>query len=251
MVFKQLAEEIDSIIARDPAARSRIEVILCYPGFHAVLIYRLAHGLWRHGFKLAARFLSHLAKMVTGVEIHPGATIGRRLFIDHATGVVIGQTAEIADDVTLYQGVTLGGTSLHRGKRHPTIGDGVIVGAGAQVLGPITVGAGARIGANAVVIDDVAAGATMVGIPARVVLRTAAMDGDESCFCAYGTPEGLTDPVSRIISGLRSQVSTLLDRVEELERRLDEREDEMRLPGVPPEEPPRVGKIGTAREKWR
>lgn len=244
MIFKQLTEELDSIIARDPAARSRLEVVLCYPGFHAVLVYRLSHWLWGRGFKLLARFLAYLAKVLTGVEIHPGATIGRRLFIDHATGVVIGQTAEIDDDVTLYQGVTLGGTSLHKGKRHPTIRNGVIVGAGAQVLGPVTVGAGARIGANAVVIDDVAEGATMVGIPARVVLRTAKEDEDDSCFCAYGTPEGLTDPVARTISGLRSQVSALLDRVEELERRIEQREDELRFGAarLPREDEPAVGK---------
>lgn len=223
MLFKQLTEEIDSIIARDPAARSRLEVVLCYPGLHAVVLFRLAHGLWRRRWRLLARFISHLAKIFTGVEIHPAATIGRRLFIDHATGVVIGQTAVVGDDVTLYQGVTLGGTSLHKGRRHPTIEDGVIVGAGAQVLGPITVGAGARIGANAVVITDVAAGATMVGIPARVVLRT--QRGDDAEFCAYGTPEDLTDPVVRTISGLRAQVSTLLDRVDELERRLEERDE--------------------------
>jgi len=227
MIFKQLTEDIDSIMERDPAARSRLEVVLCYPGFHALLFYRLAHGVWRRHFRLLARFISHFAKIFTGVEIHPGAVIGRRMFIDHATGVVIGETAEIGDDVTLYQGVTLGGTSLHQGKRHPTIQNGVIVGAGAQVLGPLTVGAGARIGANAVVITDVAEGATMVGIPARVVLRKA--EEVSEAFCAYGTPEGLADPVARTITGLRSQVSQLLDRVDELERRLEVTEEERRL----------------------
>ncbi|MBF0562087.1 MAG: serine O-acetyltransferase [Alphaproteobacteria bacterium] len=230
MLFKQLAEQIDSIIARDPAARSRLEVLLCYPGVHALAIFRLAHGLWRRDFKLLARFLSSIAKILTGVEIHPGATIGQRLFIDHATGVVIGQTAEIGNDVTLYQGVTLGGTSRHKGKRHPTLEDGVIVGAGAQVLGPITVGAGARIGANAVVITDVIKGATMVGIPAKVVLRHQRQTEElETDFCAYGTPEDLTDPMVRTISGLRNQLSLVMDRLDELERRLEERDDPLFL----------------------
>lgn len=227
MVFKQLTEDIDSIIARDPAARSRLEVALCYPGFHALLLYYLAHRLWRWNFKLLARFISHLAKILTGVEIHPCAVIGRRLFIDHAIGVVIGETAEIGDDVTLYQGVTLGGTHLHKGKRHPTIRNSVIVGAGAQVLGPLIVGTGARIGANAVVIADVAEGATMVGIPARIVLHKASESSE--VFCAYGTPEGLTDPVARTITGLRARVSQLLDRVDTLERRLEAGEEERRL----------------------
>lgn len=228
MAFKRLKEEIDSIIARDPAARSRVEVFFCYPGFHALLLYRLSHTLWQWHFKLLARFISHIAKMFTGVEIHPCAVIGRRLFIDHATGVVIGETATVGNDVTLYQGVTLGGTHLHGGKRHPTIQDGVVIGAGAQVLGPLTVGAGARIGANAVVITDVAKGTTMVGIPARVVLPN---DGDENrkVFCAYGTPEGLSDPVARTITGLRLQMSQLLDRVTELEQRLEKTEEERRL----------------------
>src|SRR5260370_2008519 len=135
MLLKSLRDEIDATFARDPAARSRLEVVLCYPGFHALLYYRLAHWLWQHRWHLAGRFISHVARLLTGIEIHPGARIGRRLFIDHGMGVVIGQTAEIGDDVTLYQGVTLGGTALHTGKRHPTLGDEVIVGAGAQVLG--------------------------------------------------------------------------------------------------------------------
>ncbi|MBF0092970.1 MAG: serine O-acetyltransferase [Alphaproteobacteria bacterium] len=223
MIFKRLGEEIDSIIHRDPAAGSRLEVVLCYPGFHALLAYRLSHLLWLWDLRLIARFLAYLAKVLTGVEIHPGATIGRRLFIDHATGVVIGQTAEIADDVTLYQGVTLGGTSLHTGKRHPTLENGVIVGAGAQVLGPITIGAGARIGANAVVITDVAAGSTMVGIPARVVQRS--RTGADPDFCAYGTPEDVADPIVRAVAGLREQLGAAMERIEEMERQLEEMAD--------------------------
>src|SRR5688572_578131 len=167
MSLKNLREEIDATIARDPAARSRLEVVLCYPGFHAVMMHRVAHGLWKRGWFLSGRFVSNVARWFTGIEIHPAVKIGRRLFIDHGTGVVIGATAEIGDDVTLYQGVTLGGTSLHQGKRHPTLADGVIVGSGAKVLGGFTVGAGARIAANAVVLDEVPPGTTMVGIPAK------------------------------------------------------------------------------------
>ncbi|WP_281257937.1 serine O-acetyltransferase [Caenispirillum bisanense] len=216
-MFARLKEDMDAILARDPAARSRLEVFLCYPGFHAIATHRATHWLWGKGFRLTARFLSHVAKIFTGVEIHPGAKIGRRVFIDHATGVVIGETAEVGDDVTLYQGVTLGGTSLHKGKRHPTLGAGVIVGSGAQILGPHTVGEGARVGANAVVLDEVPPGVTVVGIPARMVMRKP--KGIEEDFCAYGLPtEHLPDPVVRTMDGLRAQISALMDRVETLER---------------------------------
>ncbi|WP_322998854.1 serine O-acetyltransferase [Castellaniella sp.] len=170
-MFEQLREEIACIHERDPAARSRIEILTCYPGLHAILIHRMAHGLWRRGWYWAGRFVSHLGRMLTGIEIHPGALIGRRVFIDHGFGVVIGETAEIGNDCTIYQGVTLGGTRLYKGeKRHPTLEEGVVVGAGAQILGGFTVGAHARIGSNAVVIKPVPAGATAVGNPARIIL---------------------------------------------------------------------------------
>src|SRR4249920_568289 len=158
-----IREDIRCVFERDPAARTAWEVITCYPGFHARLFHRLSHRLWLWNWKWPARFLSHIARWLTGIEIHPGAVIGRRFFIDHGMGVVIGETAEIGDDVTLYQGVTLGGVSLDPGKRHPTLGAGVVVGAGAAVLGPFTVGEGARIGSNAVVVREVPPGATMVG----------------------------------------------------------------------------------------
>jgi len=215
-VFKHLREEIDGIMARDPAARSRLEVALCYPGLHAIVLHRIAHYCWERGWKLLGRVVSQLARALTGIEIHPGATIGRRFFIDHGMGVVIGETAEIGDDVMLYHGVTLGGTALHHGKRHPTLEDGVIVGAGAKVLGGITVGKGARIGSNAVVVKDVPAGVTMVGIPARAVV--AREQGDANKFLPYGTPCGdIPDPVARALTGLLDQVATLRRRVEELE----------------------------------
>jgi len=164
----RLREDVDAAIARDPAVRSRSEVVLAYSGLHAVWSYRLHHRLWVRGHRLSARLLSQVTRALTGVEIHPGAVIGRRFFIDHGMGVVIGETAEIGDDVMLYHDVTLGGRSLNRTKRHPTLGDGVVVGAGARVLGPVVVGAGAQIGANAVVVRDVPAGAVVVGVPGQV-----------------------------------------------------------------------------------
>ena len=220
MVFKSLQEDIASIRSRDPAAHSTLEVVLCYPGLHAMVFHRLAHWCWQSGLRVLGRFISHVAKILTGIEIHPGATIGRRFFIDHGTGVVIGETAIIGDDVTLYHGVTLGGTSLHKGKRHPTLEDGVIVGSGAQVLGPITVAKGARVGANAVVLTDVPPGVTMVGIPARMAMRKP--KPGEAEFCAYGlADENMPDPVARAIDSLRGQVDTLLQRVAELEAERD------------------------------
>jgi len=213
MLFKRLREEIESIRQRDPAAHSSLEVLLCYPGLHALIFHRAANWCWRHGLRVTGRFLSHVGKILTGIEIHPGATVGRRLFIDHGTGVVIGETAQIGDDVTLYQGVTLGGTSLHMGKRHPTLEDGVIVGSGAQVLGPFTVGAGARIGANSVVLTEVPPGVTMVGIPARIAGRCT--KGNE--FLAYGLEGDLPDPLVRTIETLRQEMSQMKDRIAELE----------------------------------
>lgn len=219
MALKGLGEDITGIMERDPAARSRLEVIVAYPGFHALMFYRLAHGAWERGWVLIGRFLSHMGRVLTGIEIHPGAKIGRRFFVDHGMGVVIGETAEIGDDVTLYQGVTLGGTSLERGaKRHPTLGNNVIIGAGAKVLGPFTVGDGARIGSNAVVVQEVPPGATMVGIPAKEIKRRRPEDQD---FVAYGLPDKIPDPVARALEGLLDQVSALRARVQELESQLE------------------------------
>jgi len=226
-MFKRLRDEIDVVFERDPAVRSRIEVVLCYPGFHALQFYRLAHAAWEARLKLVGRLISHIGRLLTGIEIHPGARIGERLFIDHGMGVVIGETAEIGDDVTLYHGVTLGGISpaVDSGaqidqKRHPTIGDGVIVGSGAQVLGPITVGARARVGANAVVVKGVPSGATVIGIPGRVVGKRGA--SLPTRFEAYGTPStDVPDPTSRAIDGLLDSMARLSARVEELERDLE------------------------------
>ncbi len=219
-MFKTLREDIDGFLARDPAARSRFEVLLAYPGLHAMIFYRLAHGLWRRGWRLPARLVSQVGRAFTGVEIHPGATIGRRLMIDHGSGVVIGETAEIGDNVMIYHGVTLGGRTLNPGKRHPTVEDEVIIGAGAAVLGPVTVGRGARVGANAVVLTDVPTDTTMVGVPARPLKSKSVV---RQQFCAYGLPEGdsLPDPVARAMDSLRDQLCEALDRLETLEKRLD------------------------------
>lgn len=236
MFFKNLREELDSFMARDPAAKSRLEIALLYPGFHAVLMYRLANLLWRHGWRLPGRWLSQVARFLTGIEIHPGATIGRRLFIDHGMGLVIGETAEIGDDVVLYQGVTLGGIapSINSAaqvntKRHPTVKSGAIIGAGAQVLGPITIGEGGRVGANAVVVKDVKGGCAVVGIPARVVISKDC--GNE--FLAYGTPtQDLPDPVARAVAELRDQVAAANARIAELERQRAEPATSTRAEGA-------------------
>lgn len=212
-------DDTQAIFERDPAARSRLEVLLCYPGLHALLTHRVAHALWRRGWHLSARLISQFSRWMTGIEIHPGARIGRKLLIDHGMGVVIGETAEVGDNVTLYQGVTLGGVSLNPGKRHPTIADDVVIGAGAAVLGPFTVGRGARIGSNAVVIREVPPGATVVGVPAHQVGPQPV--AEETCFPAYGVSPGSAtiDPVSRAIDRLVVQVETLEARIAELEGR--------------------------------
>ncbi len=238
MNFKSLRDQIDSMMARDPAARSRLEVVLAYPGFHAVLWHRMAHGAWARGWRLLGRLLSNIGRFLTGIEIHPGARIGSGLFIDHGLGVVIGETAEIGDDVTLYHDVTLGGVapsvdsaSQVGVKRHPTLANGVIIGSGAQILGPVTVGEGARVGANAVVTKDVPAGVTVVGNPARMVMPRDKRATRE--FLAYGTPMGeLVDPFQRAIEDLRSHVAALSARIAELEgelatrRRIEEAEEQ-------------------------
>ncbi len=219
MAFMFLRETLRAYRERDPAARSRLEVLLVYPGLHAQLWHRLSHKLWLAGLKLPARMVAHLSRFLTGIEIHPAAILGRRLVIDHGMGVVIGETAEIGDDVTLYHQVTLGGTSLGHGKRHPTLGNGVIVGAGAKVLGAIMIGDGARVGANAVVTQPVAAGATVVGIPARPVDRGQRGGSPEPVFEAYGTPcEALVDPLLAEIGDLRAELAGLEERVGRLLR---------------------------------
>lgn len=226
-MFKTLRAEIDATLARDPAARSAFEVALCYPGFQAVLIYRLTHWLWNRKLKLVARWLSQLGRFLTGIEIHPGARIGCRFFIDHGMGVVIGETAEIGDDVTLYHGVTLGGVapsvdseSQRNQKRHPTLENGVIVGSGAQILGPIIVGRDARVGANAVVTKAVPAKTTVVGIPAKSIQSADTSSSDD--FMAYGTPTGeIPDPIARALEGLLDEVQNLRARVGELENSED------------------------------
>jgi len=218
-MFQTLREDIRSVFDRDPAARSFWEVLTCYPGIHALILHRTAHWLWGHRLRWLARFTAHVARFLTGIEIHPGATIGRRFFIDHGMGVVIGETAVIGDDVTLYHGVTLGGTSWNKGKRHPTLENGVVIGAGAKVLGPIVIGEGAKVGSNAVVTKAVPAGHTAVGNPARIIDnseqgRQREAQAEKMGFSAYAVARDQDDPLAKAIHGL-------LDHAAETDRRLN------------------------------
>jgi serine O-acetyltransferase len=210
-MFNRLREDIETVFSKDPAARGTLEVLTCYPGLHALWLHRLAHWLWTHKLRLPGRLVSHLGRYVTGIEIHPGATIGRRFFIDHGMGVVIGETTEIGDDVLMYQGVVLGGTSLEKEKRHPTLSSGVVVGAGATVLGPIVLGEGARVGAGSVVVKDVPAGATVVGVPGRVGLG---FTGDEVQALEHGK---LPDPIADAVRFVMENQDKLAERVRNLE----------------------------------
>ncbi len=221
-MLNRIQEEINCVFDRDPAAQSVFEVITAYPGFHALLIHRMSHMLWRHGFRWLGRMSSHIGRWLTGIEIHPGATIGRRFFIDHGMGVVIGETAVIGDDCTLYHGVTLGGTSWNKGKRHPTLNNGVVIGAGAKVLGPIEIGEGARVGSNSVVLKPVPDGSTVVGIPAHIVKSKTEQSkenkdrdaiADKIGFDAYGTRADMPDPVAYAINHM-------LDHIQRLDRQL-------------------------------
>jgi serine O-acetyltransferase len=231
MVFKRLKADLDAFLERDPAARSHLEVAILYQGFHAVVFYRISNWFWRKNLRFIGRFISQIGRILTGIEIHPGATIGCCFVIDHGTGVVVGETADIGDNVTLYHDVTLGGvapsvdSAAQIGtKRHPTLGDGVIVGSGAQILGPITIGEHARVGANAVVTSDIPACVTAVGIPAKVIMpRYKSKTGE---FRAYATtPEGVPDPVQQVLDQMRSQMSDMQKRIDELEQEKTSRSD--------------------------
>ena len=240
-MFTRIREDIACVFERDPAARSTWEVITCYPGFHALLIHRLAHRLWRVKLRWLARFVSHVSRFLNGIEIHPGAKVGRRVFIDHGMGVVIGETAELGDDCTLYHGVTLGGTSWNKGKRHPTLERGVVIGAGAKVLGPIVVGEGAKIGSNAVLVKDVPAGATALGIPARVILDEQDKTREEKAaklgFSAYAvTAKAEDDPLAKAVQGLLDhsvdmdkRIELILNQIEELQAEREESQRQLRL----------------------
>ncbi len=224
-MFNRIREDIQCVFERDPAARSVFEVLTCYPGFHALQLHRISHRLWHWKLRWLARLASHITRFVTGIEIHPGAVIGRRVFIDHGMGVVIGETAEIGDECTLYHGVTLGGVSWNKGKRHPTLGRGVVVGAGAKILGPFTVGDGAKVGSNSVVVKPVPAGATVVGIPARMVeVGPGHADAVRMAFDAYAVSADLDDPLSKVLLGLGNRTDDMDGRLAEILRRLDELE---------------------------
>jgi serine O-acetyltransferase len=210
--FRLMREDIAAVLERDPAARSKLEIVLLYSGLHALWWYRIHHWLWRHHWLFLARALSQFARWLTGVEIHPGATIGRRFFIDHGMGVVIGETAEVGDDVTLYQGVTLGGTTLNPGKRHPTLGNGVVVGGGAKILGNIHIGDNCRIGAGSVVLRDVPADSTVVGVPGHIIFRNGKR-------VVITDPKQINDPLSEALAAVATEVKILREKVSQLEGR--------------------------------
>src|SRR6476659_400182 len=223
-MFNRLREDISVVFDRDPAARTTWEVLTCYPGLHALVWHRLVvHPLWRTGLRWLARWLAHWSRFWTGIEIHPGAAIGRRVFIDHGMGVVIGETAEVGDECTLYHGVTLGGVSWNQGKRHPTLGKGVVVGAGAKILGPFVVGDGAKVGSNSVVVKAVPPGATVVGIPERIVEHSSA-EGARMAFDAYAVSADIDDPLNKALLALGSRSDDVEGKLSEILRRLDELE---------------------------
>ncbi len=234
-MFRRIREDIQCVFERDPAARTVWEVLTCYPGFHALQMHRLAHALWSAGLRWLARFLSHVTRFLTGIEIHPGATIGRRVFIDHGMGVVIGETAEVGDDCTLYHGVTLGGVSWNKGKRHPTLGKGVVVGAGAKILGPLEIGDGVKVGSNSVVVKAVPAGATVVGIPARLVdSAVARAEAARMSFDAYAVSADLDDPLNKVLAALGTRTEDFDGRLAEIIRRLEGLERERSADGPEP-----------------
>ena len=221
-MFDHIREDVNCVFDRDPAARNMFEVLTTYPGVHAIVLHRFAHTLWQRKLKWLARALSTFSRFMTGIEIHPGAVIGRRFFIDHGMGVVIGETAEIGEDVTLYHGVTLGGTSWNEGKRHPTLENNVVVGAGAKILGPITVGDNARIGSNAVVVKDVKADTTVIGVPGREVIRRTQKElkrrkiAEKMGFDAYGATADMPDPVANSMNRILDHIHLMDERIEKL-----------------------------------
>ena len=230
-VWQLIKEDVSCVFERDPAARTTFDVLTCYSGVHAMLFHRVNHWMWLRGFRWPARFLGNIARWMTGIEIHPGAVIGRRFFVDHGTGVVVGETAEIGDDVTLYQGVTLGGRTLDEGKRHPTLGNNVVVGAGAKILGPFLVGDDARIGSNAVVLHPVPAGSTVVGVPGKIVrcrerdpkclelVRESAENTKRQAFDAYGVAGEIDDPLESAVETLQQQVAQLQAELDRLHKK--------------------------------
>src|SRR5579875_830066 len=234
-LLSRIREDLQAAYESDPAARSKLEIFLAYPGVHAVWFYRIAHWLWEHNLKLLARLLSEFARFLTGVEIHPGAKIGRRLFIDHGMGVVIGETTEIGDDVLIYQGVTLGGTSLTKGKRHPTIEDNVMISAGATVIGPVTIGRGSRIGAGAVVVSSAPPYSTIVGIPGKIVEGEAYRRAASQLDHAH-----LPDPVARAFNALSAKVDEISRQLAEIEERQNCLEEKLLAQAFPTDDSARI-----------
>ena len=229
-MLETIKEEIQVVFERDPAARSTLETIFTCPGFQAIVFHRMNHWLWNKNLKLLARMTAHIARFLTGIEIHPAAQIGRRFFIDHGMGIVVGETSEIGNDVSIYHGVTLGGTTWEKGKRHPTLEDNVVVGAGAKILGPITVGTGARIGCNAVVVKDIPPGSTVVGVPGHVVVKKDANDKDANReamakkigFDAYAERKDMPDPIQNALDSILDHMHKSDEELEALKKKLDE-----------------------------
>jgi serine O-acetyltransferase len=231
-MFDSIREDIRIVFDRDPAARSNLEILLTSPGLHAIVLHRVNHWLWNNGFSLIGRIGSHFTRFITGIEIHPGAKIGERFFIDHGMAVVIGETAEVGDDCSIYHGVTLGGTSWQKGKRHPTLENGVIIGAGAKILGPITLGEGARVGSNAVVVKDVPSGATVVGVPGHIIDKDRGTDSEDQerrkamakkiGFDAYGGSKDMPDPVQNAINSMLDHMHKVEEELQSLKRKIDE-----------------------------
>lgn len=239
--LKELKEDINSVFDRDPAARNFFEIITTYPGVHALIFHRISHAMYKRDLKWLSRVLSNIVRWYTGIEIHPGAVIGRRFFIDHGTGIVIGETAEIGDDVTMYHGVTLGGTSWHKGKRHPTIGNNVVIGAGAKILGPVTIHSGGRVGSNAVVTKDVPENATVIGVPGRVIERDKQSENEtrraqtakKMGFDAYGVVQDAPDPVATAINCMLDHIHVMDEKMERMcksLKALDAELDDIQLP---------------------
>ncbi len=234
-MFNTIKEDIAVVFERDPAAKNAIETLIACPGLHAIMLHRVNHWLWMNKLNLLARFGSHIARFLTGVEIHPGATIGRRFFIDHGMGIVIGETTEVGDDCSIYHGVTLGGTSWRKGKRHPTLENGIIIGAGAKILGPITLAEGSRIGSNAVVVKDVPVGATVVGVPGHIIAKKepeqdkeakrAAM-AEKIGFTAYAESKDMPDPIENAINSMLDHMHKVEEELDKLRKQIESKEDE-------------------------
>ncbi len=254
-MFSRIKEDISCVFDRDPAARNTFEIITTYPGVHAIIMHRVSHAISKKGFKWLARVLSNVARLFTGIEIHPGAVIGRRFFIDHGMGIVIGETAEIGDDCSMYHGVTLGGTSWSPGKRHPTLGNNVVVGAGAKILGPIMVNDGARVGSNAVVVKEVPADTTVIGVPAREVIKSDTTQqhreeiANKMGFDAYGATQDMSDPVAKTVNRMLDHIHKMDDRMDKMCKQMQHLGGEFDIEPLPKLEDAELSECNSDRKR--